>query len=159
MKTDLHKLRETQGTKNTHEKQEEENNTTKKQHTIFTHWKLRARPQRTYTRSHAHAHAHASFISTTTKPLPDSATNTDGNFNMHENKQAKNRKKNTTVKSCSMRPLEKVFLYQQSEVSEPQLLRQTLRVSDSAAEGVCWWFIQSWWWPGWRLSCPRRGRQ
>ncbi len=26
---------------------------------------------------HAHAHAHASFISTTTKPLPDSATNTD----------------------------------------------------------------------------------
>ncbi len=27
--------------------------------------------------AHAHAHAHASFISTTTKPLPDSATNTD----------------------------------------------------------------------------------
>ncbi len=26
---------------------------------------------------HAHAHAHARFISTTTKPLPDSATNTD----------------------------------------------------------------------------------
>jgi hypothetical protein len=26
---------------------------------------------------HAHAHAHAIFISTTTKPLPDSATNTD----------------------------------------------------------------------------------
>ncbi len=26
---------------------------------------------------HAHAHAHASFISTTTKPLPDLATNTD----------------------------------------------------------------------------------
>ncbi len=27
--------------------------------------------------AHAHAHAHASFISKTTKPLPDSATNTD----------------------------------------------------------------------------------
>ncbi len=27
--------------------------------------------------AHAHAHAHASFISTTTKPLPDSAANTD----------------------------------------------------------------------------------
>jgi hypothetical protein len=27
--------------------------------------------------AHAHAHAHASFISTTTKQLPDSATNTD----------------------------------------------------------------------------------
>ena len=26
---------------------------------------------------HAHAHAHAIFISTTTKPLPDSAANTD----------------------------------------------------------------------------------
>ncbi len=27
--------------------------------------------------SHAHAHAHAIFISTTTKPLPDLAANTD----------------------------------------------------------------------------------
>ncbi len=39
---------------------------------IYTH---------THTHAHAHAHdharAHASFISTTTKPLPDSATNTD----------------------------------------------------------------------------------
>ncbi len=30
-----------------------------------------------FAHAHAHAHAHASFISTTTKPLPDSATNTD----------------------------------------------------------------------------------
>jgi hypothetical protein len=30
-----------------------------------------------YTHAHTHAHAHTSFISTTTKPLPDSAANTD----------------------------------------------------------------------------------
>jgi hypothetical protein len=30
-----------------------------------------------YQAVHAHAHAHASFMSTTTKPLPDLATNTD----------------------------------------------------------------------------------
>jgi hypothetical protein len=36
-----------------------------------------ARFQNLHQHAHAHAHAHASFISTTTKQLPDSATNTD----------------------------------------------------------------------------------
>ncbi len=46
---------------------------------VETYWDLTESNKEVQTKDtvHAHAHAHAIFISTTTKPLPDSATNTD----------------------------------------------------------------------------------